>query len=541
MSLSTRKGSILGNSYLKSLNPDAVEFVPFSHKPSPGSTSTADIRSSHQSSRSETMGKSVLDRSESSISDDEVHRYWRQQLPDDIIPDFNLMAQEEPQVINDLPFANLSLQENHELPRFSASSGSRFIMKDQVELPLRSSAPSYVDDVSSANLFHLPTKPWDDPVLKNDQLPSTSNEGSLHNGSFALRRPTIAPPDRATVEVPNVSPFELLTLQFPTVSTDSLAELYFSNGCDLNLTFEALNQRELQGERRISDPIFGMPDYPSLAAGAESPPGRYSTSGEETLAQPLVYRRAHDRAALASTSALIRNMLSHDSNIGRYDRNASTDATGGSSYPHLFGQARGTTGDGFQIRTSPRAAPSWMETGDAVVGNLYAETREEARDHARLRNAYFEQARQAYYIGNKVLAKEMSMKGQLHNLHMKAAHGKVQESLLRQRNNEMMMQYQHQHQQLNAGRVHERLIDLQGLQANEAVHILNRELTLLKLAARADEQRVQVYICVGTINQTRGVRATPARLPIVVQRYLLEEEGLDFTEPQPGLLRVVIR
>lgn len=43
------------------------------------------------------------------------------------------------------------------------------------------------------------------------------------------------------------------------------------------------------------------------------------------------------------------------------------------------------------------------------------------------------QARQAYLIGNKALAKELSDKGKLHNVQMKAAHGKAQESIYRQR------------------------------------------------------------------------------------------------------------
>ncbi|KAI3701783.1 hypothetical protein L6452_27121 [Arctium lappa] len=37
---------------------------------------------------------------------------------------------------------------------------------------------------------------------------------------------------------------------------------------------------------------------------------------------------------------------------------------------------------------------------------------------------------------------------------------------------------------------------------------------------------------VGTDHHTKGTR-TPARLPVSVQRYLLEEEGLDYSEPQP--------
>lgn len=89
------------------------------------------------------------------------------------------------------------------------------------------------------------------------------------------------------------------------------------------------------------------------------------------------------------------------------------------------------------------------------------------------------------------------------------------------------------------GRGQERMIDLHGLHVSEAIHILKHELSVLRSTARAAEQRLQVYICVGTGHHTRGSR-TPARLPIAVQRYLLEEEGLDYSEPQPGLLRVVI-
>lgn len=83
------------------------------------------------------------------------------------------------------------------------------------------------------------------------------------------------------------------------------------------------------------------------------------------------------------------------------------------------------------------------------------------------------------------------------------------------------------------------MIDLHGLHVSEAIHVLKHELSVLRSTARASGQRLQVYICVGTGHHTRGSR-TPARLPVAVQRYLIEEEGLDFSEPQPGLLRVVI-
>lgn len=89
------------------------------------------------------------------------------------------------------------------------------------------------------------------------------------------------------------------------------------------------------------------------------------------------------------------------------------------------------------------------------------------------------------------------------------------------------------------GRGHERIIDLHGLHDSEAIYVLKHEVSVLRSTARAAEQPLQVYIHVGTGHHTRGSR-TSARLPITVQQYLLEEEGLDYTEPQPGLLRVVI-
>jgi hypothetical protein len=83
----------------------------------------------------------------------------------------------------------------------------------------------------------------------------------------------------------------------------------------------------------------------------------------------------------------------------------------------------------------------------------------------------------------------------------------------------------------------DRLIDLHGLHVNEAIHILKVELGTLKSTARATGERMQVMICVGTGHHTKGSRT--ARLPIAVEQFLLEE-GLHYTQAQPGLLRVVV-
>ena len=284
----------------------------------------------------------------------------------------------------------------------------------------------------------------------------------------------------------------------------------------------------------VPDGQNGLPKY----AGDDIQQGvnPYRSSDKDNLLMFKSNSSIPSRGATDFASA-VRKLAAQDSGIWKFDRNGTADVNVGSSRSsHVLassynsGHGRGTYGDRLQNRGSARVAPAWVETGEAVA-NMYSELREEARDHARLRNAYFEQAQQAYLIGNKALAKELSLKGKLHSIHMKAAHGKAQEAIYRQRNPVSP--------ELQGNARGERMIDLHGLHVSEAIHVLKHELNVLRSTARSADQRLQVYICVGTGHHTRGSR-TPARLPVAVQRYLLEEEGLDYTEPQAGLLRVVI-
>jgi hypothetical protein len=546
------------------LNPNAVEFVPFALRSSSGSTSTADGSTKLGGSGTGKFGKAVLDRSESTISsnsDEEAHQYWRQQLPDDITPDFKVMGGDESQGISSIPFSMLSLHDGNDASRFS-TVGSSFMLKElshpgtngkSFAEKTRYSVPSYGEDVSSSNFIHSPTKPWDKPITNNDQLRSTIREGLPYdrNSSQGFLN------EQAIAGNTEINPLQFLVAQFPGFAAESLADVYFANGGDLNLTIEMLTQLELQVDggfsQNLNSKVLPAPnlselDFPALSA-QESQSGLLKYSGDDSP-----YRSANKDNMLSSKSnysiptrgaidfaSAVRKMSSQESNMWKYDRNGSADASVGSSRSaHVLassyngGQVRGIYGDKVQSRSSYRAAPVWLETGEAVA-NMYSEMREEARDHARLRNAYFEQARQAYLIGNKALAKELSVKGQLHNMHMKAAHSKAQESIYRQRNpvsGEMQGNGR-------GGEQQERIIDLHGLHVSEAIHVLKRELALLRSTARSMEQRLQVYICVGTGHHTRGSR-TPSRLPIAVQSYLLEEEGLDYSEPQPGLLRVLL-
>ncbi|KAJ8767483.1 hypothetical protein K2173_017527 [Erythroxylum novogranatense] len=581
MSLS-KKGSETNDSKLSSLNkatslnPNAAEFIPFSLRsprlPSGSASNVSDAAS--RFTPSGTIGKAVLDRSESSVSnasDDEAHQYWRHQLPDDITPDFEVVGEDESQGLGGLSLGGLSLHDGTEVSSFTASSGSGYVLTEQQQPSphhINGSSygekmrygTSYAEDPASTNFLTLPAKPWDKQIINTDQLLGNAEELHAYAGypvTQGMMNDLLG--DSAALDDTDVNPMEFLTSQFPGFAAESLAEVYLANGCDLNLTIEMLTQLELQVDggfnqsmnpKALSTPNLSALDFPALTLpNSQNGPLKYTGDDIQQTGNP--YRSSDkDSILLFKSSAslpsrgtgdfasAVRKLASQDSGGWKYERNGSSDSTIGSSRSaHVLasaynsGHGRGVYADRTQNRGSSRAAPIWLETGEAVA-NMYSELREEARDHARLRNAYFEQARQAYLIGNKALAKELSLKGQLHNMHMKAAHGKAQEAIYRQRN-PVGLEVQ------GNGRGHERMIDLHGLHVSEAIHFLKHELSVLRSTARAAEQRLQVYICVGTGHHTRGSR-TPARIPVAVQRYLLEEEGLDYTEPQPGLLRVVI-
>ncbi|PON73124.1 Ataxin [Parasponia andersonii] len=562
----TSEAKLSNTSKVTRLNPNAAEFVPSGlRSSSSGNASTANASSIFSSSGS--LGKAVLDRSESSVSnnsDEEAHQYWRRQLPDDITPDFKVMGEDGSQGLGNLTLAGLSLHDESEATRFSPSTGSGYLLNEthvngnNFSEKLRISGLGYGEDLSSASFLQMSTQPWDKQILNNNQLVSNGQEGPYDGVSrHGFVNEMLG--EHAILEDTDINPVEFLASQFPGFAAESLAEVYFANACDLNLTIEMLIQLEHQvdtgfnqnlSSKTLSAPNLSAMDFPALSpTDGQNGPRKYA--GDE-LQQNVNSYRSSDKdnmllfksgSSIASRGGVdfasaVRKLAAQDSGVWKYERNSSTDAAIGSSRSahaltsnYSSGHGRGTYGDRLQTRGSARAAPVWLETGDAVA-NMYSERREEARDHARLRNAYFEQARQAYLVGNKALAKELSVKGQLYNMRMKEAHGKAQESIYRLRN-PVAPEMQ------GNGRGHERMIDLHGLHVSEAIHVLKHELSVLRSTARAAEQRLQVYVCVGTGHHTRGSRTT-ARLPIAVQRYLLEEEGLDYSEPQPGLLRVVI-
>lgn len=259
MSLS-KKGTQISDTKLNSpnkatvLNPNAAEFIPFAlRSPSFGSSSAADATARFTTSGS--VGKAVLDRSESSISnnsDEEAHQYWRRQLPDDITPDFKVMNEDDSPGLGGLSLAGLSLHDSIDGTRFPASTGSGYALTEQQELSphlngnsfaekMRFSALSYAEDPTTANLLQLSPKPWDKQILGGDQL----REGHPYNGNLRHGFLNDISGEHGMIDDTEMNPVEFLASQFPGFAAESLAEVYFANGCDLNLTIEMLTQLEV--------------------------------------------------------------------------------------------------------------------------------------------------------------------------------------------------------------------------------------------------------------------------------------------------------
>ncbi|KAL8501921.1 hypothetical protein ACS0TY_021153 [Phlomoides rotata] len=552
MSMFSVNGASVGDQRLgaeATLNPNAAEFVPSALRPRAASISIPDA-SSKFAAASPTPGKSVLDRSESSVSansDEEAQQYWRHQLPDDITPDFKVMGIDDNQDINSSSFSNLSLSDANEGSRYTSSTSSGFMLNGQQGLSLeplngnnfaeklKHPISSYGEYPSPASFQPSIAKPWEKQIVSNNRL--LARERLPYNGNSSQRFLADISNEQLLLDNADASPLEFLTSQFPGIAAERLAELFLSSGSDLKRTIEILTQLKVDGgfktinsKATLSANLRAL-DFPTQD-GFAKPAGDYhqNLSPYQSAVRDsthLVRSSSIPSRGTIDYASIVRKVASQDS-IWKYERTGSLAASIGSSRsPQVLaynsGRGKGIYGDNLLNRGSAHASPVWRETGEAVA-NEYSGMLEEARDNARIRNAYYEKARQAYLMGNKALSKELGITGHLQTT---PAHGNPQESIYRSRNVDT---------QAN-GR--ERIIDLHGLHVSEAIHVLKRELAVLRIAARSSGQQMLVYIRVGIGHPTRGLR-TPAGLPTAVQRYLLEEEGLNYSEPQPGLLCLVI-
>lgn len=247
---------INSSSKVTTLNPNAAEFVPSALRSTYGNTKGAD------SSRVEstgTSGKAILGRTESSNSnnsDDEERQYWCDQLPDDITPDFKAMKEDEVPSPGQLSLAGFSIRDGPETSKFSASIASETFGTQHGRSLLGTnnlifsgnigySGSTYNEDQSSTPRIVSPTNSWDKQFINGDQQLTRGMEGQHYNGDSGASFVNNMLGDQAVIENSAIDPVEFLSSKFSGFSAESLADIYFTSGCDLHATIRMIGQLEV--------------------------------------------------------------------------------------------------------------------------------------------------------------------------------------------------------------------------------------------------------------------------------------------------------
>jgi len=154
-------------------------------------------------------------------------------------------------------------------------------------------------------------------------------------------------------------------------------------------------------------------------------------------------------------------------------------------------------------------------------GKLYDKYRQEAIQHATLRNLAFREATQAYLSGNGAAAKKLSEQGRYHDEKMKDLHAKAGKQIFLNRNRQF-------------GNL--LTIDLHGLHVKEAIEVLDQLfLGNNQLIERGDKKKI-VSIITGAGKHSLHGRA---RLKPTVKNFLRDHK-ITHTETQAGVFVVQI-
>lgn len=551
------------------LNPNAAEFVPSTLRALSSSSNIPDMIKPNPAGD---CRKAILHGSDvtTSCTSDNESQYQQFQLPDDITPDFGLLeanaflstegfssegSSSFEYANTTKPFLRETITENKEGNHFSfhrrqgispcemslgyANGHSKFALAQSGEERFSGG----VESLSSSGAWERHTFAQDQQMvqIRNGQHSSIGCDigffGELLKQPFSDEKET--------------DPMNLLALEFPGFAAESLADIFHANGNDLNMTREMLTQLQLQDNsgppayatsQFSSAPNISMMDFSDNAI-TKMISGYRGNEGQRAMNVPRTRVEKDSFSSRPKVSADSRTVIdfrkgSQHSGQCLYERTGSIDLNLGTdtsqfSTSFFAEDARVTNGDMIHAydtawHTHQLVPHMWLDAEESGA-DTFSELGE-AQDHAQIWNAYFEKASQVYLVGKKAIAREFSAKGQCDNGQMKAVHDRTGKDFFCQRNQVSALPNYSQDQT--------QLIDLHGLHESEAIRVLKHELAVLRNSARSRYQQQQVLICIGTGHHTKGSR-TPARLPMAVERYLVEEH-LDYTEPQPGMLLVLV-
>ncbi|KAF8718176.1 hypothetical protein HU200_025667 [Digitaria exilis] len=499
------------------LNPNAEEFIPSSLR---SANDAASKRSDAAMVVSGPSKETSSDQPESIIrsnSDEEAHQYWQQQLPDDITPDFKVLGQDETPGPDSITFTGLSINDGIGASMFSPNQALSMqhraypFIRDRLSARPKNefSGPAYIEERSQTTIMSptagsmSPTAaPWVKTVRNGGHFNSSRRDAGHYNGDSVIGAPL-----------------------------HNITDVYHGSRRSLSSTMDIMTQLENKVDGRLSQNLrslsFGHSSPPSPASYGQNGIGNYS---KEAFGLPNSPYRSHsailtDDIVSPSTG---REHVSLDAPRGRYKTaNLPVSGFGSSRGSQLLGGSYNGHNDMISTNTIQnisgiQSGPAWLENDAAA--STYLEPKDEVHDFASLRHVLLEQQdRQAFLTGNNPLTKDLTLK-ELYTIQSRLAQDKARETTYRQRF--QMPELQGLIQDQNPP------IDLCGLHVSEAIHVLNYELNNRRKIARSTGRRLQAII----ISSAR----TPARLNAAVEQYLLEH-GLQYTQAQPGLFRVLLQ
>ncbi|KAK1652520.1 hypothetical protein QYE76_070325 [Lolium multiflorum] len=509
MSIEERKLSLINKT--TALNPNAVEFVPSCLRSVSDASNRSDTTKILVSGSSKDTSADKPESAVPSNPDEEAHRYWQDQLPDDITPDFNVLGQDETPGHDSLSLAGLSMNDGFASSIFSPNQTARMqhhaspFVRDalgaraKIEFP-GPEQPQGTIMSPTASTMSPTAAPWVKTVRNGGQYGGANRRDASHyNGDSSIGSP----------------------LQ---------SDAYYRNRRSFRSTMDIMTQLENKVDGRLNQNLR------SLSFGHSSPPSpvSYTQNGLANYNKdafglpPNSTYRSHSAIFtddMISPSAG-RERLSLDSPRGRYKTtNLPVLGLGSSRGSQLLGGSyNGNHGmvsnNTLQNAAGVQTGPTWLET-DATA-NMFSE-KDDIHDFASLRQALLEQQdRQAFLTGGNPLAKELNIK-ELYSIQSRLDQEKARETLYQQRF--QMPELQGLIQEQNPP------IDLCGLHASEAMQVLNYELNNRRKIARSTGRRLQAIIIASA--------RTPARMTAAVEQYLMEH-GLQYTQAQPGIFRVLL-
>nr|XP_051187574.1 polyadenylate-binding protein-interacting protein 7-like isoform X6 [Lolium perenne] len=430
MSIEERKLNLINKT--TALNPNAVEFVPSCLRSVSDASNRSDTTKILVSGSSKDTSADKPESAVPSNPDEEAHRYWQDQLPDDITPDFNVLGQDETPGHDSLSLTGLSMNDGFASSLFSPNHTPR----------MQHHASPFVRDALGV---------------------------------------------RAKIEFPGLEQPQG-TIMSPTASTMSPTAAPWVKTVRNGGQYGGANRRD--ASHYNGDSSIGPP-----------------------LQSDAYYRNRRSFRSTMDIMTQLENKVD-----GRLNQNLRGSQMLGGSYNGNHGMVSNNT---LQNAAGVQTGPTWLET-DATA-SMFSE-KDDIHDFASLRHALLEQQdRQAFLTGGNPLAKELNIK-ELYSIQSRLDQEKARETLYQQRF--QMPELQGLIQEQNPP------IDLCGLHASEAMQVLNYELNNRRKIARSTGRRLQAIIIASA--------RTPARMTAAVEQYLMEH-GLQYTQAQPGIFRVLLQ